>query len=222
MNNVVIRDITENDVPTLKAFMVAAWGDGWNLKRFDQNPGLFQALLDTYLSIFLESSTFGKVATLNGEVVGAILGSADGEKPIFRQFQKNIAPNVLALLGATPAERADIMEHLSVSFQSIGALLESRRGAYGGSLEYLVVSEKARGLKIGKRLWDEVSAYFCSQKTEAIYLITDSQCNVGFYDHNGFSRVATVPAVYHFAAGQKTFDIHLYAFQFNARKDTRP
>jgi len=214
MNNAIIRDIEENDLPILKSFIVEAWGDGWNLKRFNQNTDFFQALLDVYLSIFLNSSTFGKVATIDGKVVGAILGSVNGEMPKFRQLQKDVAPNALALLGATESERLDIVEHMSTSFQSIGELLENRIDSYDGSLEYIVVSEQARGLKIGQLLWGELSAYFNSKNAKSIYLIADSQCNVGFYDHNGFLRVETKEAVYNYAAGQKRFDIYLYTYQF--------
>jgi len=214
MSNVIIRDIWESDLDILKSFIFEAWGDGWNLKRFNQNTDFFQALLDVYLSIFLNSSTFGKIATINDEVVGAILGSVNGEKQIFRQFQKDLAPNALLLLGATESERMDIIEHMSVSFQSIGELLEGRINDFDGSLEYIVVSEQARSLKIGKLLWDELSSYFNSKNAKSIYLISDSQCNVGFYDHNGFVRVDTKEAIYNYATGQRKFDIYLYNYQF--------
>jgi len=214
MNNIIIRDIEEKDLLILKSFIVEAWGNGWNLQRFNQSTDFFQALLDVYLSIFLNSSTFGKVATIDNKVVGAILGSVNGEEQKFRQFQKDVAPNTLALLGATESERMDIIEHMSTSFRCIGELLENRLDTYDGSLEYIVVSEQVRGLKIGKLLWSELYTYFNSKNTKSIYLIADSQCNVGFYDHNGFSRVDTKEARYNYAAGQKKFDIYLYNYQF--------
>ena len=214
MTDVFIRDIEEKDLPILKSFIVEAWGDGWNLKRFNQNSDFFQSLLDIYLSIFLNSSTFGRVVMMGDNVVGAVLGSMNGEFPKFRQFQKDIAPHTLALLSATEAERMDVVEHLSISFQSIGELLENKIDTYDGSLEYIVVSEQARGLKIGKLLWDEISTYFNSKNAKSIYLIADSQCNIGFYNHNGFSKVDVKEAIYNYTTGQKRFDIFLYDYQF--------
>ena len=213
MYNIKIRDIEEKDLPALKSFIVEAWGDGWNLKRFEQDTDFFQSLLDVYLSIFLNSSTFGKVATMDDAVVGAILGAVHGEQPIFRQFQKDIAPNTLTLLGAAESERLDIIEHMSTSFQSIGALLENRLDDYNGSLEYIVVAKQAQGLKIGKQLWNALSDYFTLKNAKSIYLITDSQCNVGFYEHHGFVKVDTQQATYNYVAGQKTFDMYLYTYQ---------
>ena len=214
MDNIIIRNIRETDLPILKSLIVEAWGEGWNLRRFNQDTDFYQSLLEIYLSIFLNSSTFGRVAVMGDRVVGAVMGSANGEIPKFRLMQKNTALHTLTLLSATEAERMDIVEHLSVSFQSIGQLIENNAKAYDGSLEFLVVSEQARGIKIGKALWNEVSGYFKSKNAKSIYLITDSQCNVGFYDYNGFSRVGSTEAVYNYTTGQKKFEIFLYDYRF--------
>jgi len=214
MDGVIIREIEEKDLSVLKSLMVEAFGEGWNLGRFEQNEAVYQALLEMYLSIFLNSSTFGKVAELDGNVVGATLCSAKGEAEKFRAFQKDIAPNTLALLTAAEDERADIAEHLSVSFQALGQLLESRADAYDGSLEFIVVSQHAQGMKIGKTLWNEVSAYFKSKNAKLIYLITDTMCNTGFYDNNGFAKIAKQAAQYSFVASQKEIDIFVYEYKF--------
>jgi ribosomal protein S18 acetylase RimI-like enzyme len=214
MSDVIIRDIEEKDLPALKALIVEAFGAGWNLGRFDQSEDFFQALLDTYLSIFLNSSTFGKVAEREGQVVGAVLASAKGEVEKFRLCQKDIAPNTLALLSLPEAERNDIVEHLSISFQTIGQLLEDRIEAYDGSLEFIAVSQQERGLKIGQMLWNEAATYLKAKKVKSLYLISDSACNVGFYDYNGFSKVVEKEARYNYSTGKKKFDIFVYDYHF--------
>ena len=214
MSDVITRDIEEKDLPVLKSLIVEAWGEGWNLGRFDQNTDFFQALLEVYLSMFLNSSTFGKAALMENEVVGAVLCSLNGEAEKFRQLQKDRVPYTLMLLSATEDERMDVVEHLSVSFQAIGSLIENRIANYDGSLEFIAITKQAQGLGIGKALWDEAITYFISKSAKSIYLIADSQCNTGFYDHNGFTRAATNEAVYNYAAGQKKFDIYLYEYRF--------
>jgi len=224
MNDIIIRDLEEKDLPVIKSLIVEAWGEGWNFRRYDQNTDFFQALLEVYLSVFLNSSTFGKAAIMDGKVAGVVLASVNGETEKFRLFQKDIAPNTLTLLSAAEAERKDVVEHLSVSFNAIGRLLENRLAIYGGSasigsasigsLEFIAVSKQAQGLKIGKALWNEAAAYFISRNVKSIYLIADSQCNVGFYDHNGFSKADTKQTVYNYTTGQKKFDIFLYEYRF--------
>ena len=213
MNNVTIRELEEKDLPALKLLMVEAFGEGWNLARFDQSEDYVQALLEVYQSMFLTSSTFGKVAELDGEIVGATLASAKGEPEKFRQCQTDVAPNTLALLAAPEAERKDILEHLSVSFQTIGQLLENRLDAYDGSLEFIAVSQQAQGLGIGRMLWNETLAYLKAKSAKSIYLITDSACNLGFYDHNGFSNMAAKEVVYNYSTGQKCSTVFVYEYQ---------
>ena len=213
MGDVMIREIEEKDLSVLQLLIVEAFGAGWNLGRFEQGADYFRALLEVYQNMFLNSSTFGKVAVLDGNVVGAVLASAKGDAEKFRSLQKDVAPHTLALLAAPEAARADLVEHLSVSFQTIGQLLEHRLDAYDGSLEFIAVSKRAQGLHIGKTLWGAARAYFKSRHIKSIYLIADSACNVGFYHHHGFSKVDAQEATYHYTTGQKKFDIFLYAYQ---------
>jgi len=214
MADVMIRDMEEQDLPVFRSLIVEAFGEGWNFGRFDQNEDFFQALLEVYQSMFLNSSTFGKVAVRGGKIVGLVLASVKGEAEKFRHWQTDVAPNTLTLLVAPEAERRDIVEHLSTSFHAIGQLLENKLDTYDGSLEFIAVSKQGQGLGIGKALWNEASAYFCSKNAKSIYLIADSACNFGFYDCNGFSRVDSKEAVYRYTTGQKKFDIFVYGYQF--------
>ena len=214
MSDVALRDILKEDLPAIKSLILQAFGKGWNLERYIHNEELLSALLGIYASIFLEPSTFGKVAVKGGEVVGVILCSVNGEATVFRQLQTDTAPNALALLTATESDRMDIIEHMSVSFQTIGRLLENRIDSCDGGLELIAVSKLAQGLKIGKMLWDEACAYYNSMSAKQIYLIADSACNVGFYNHNGFSRTATEQAVYNYTTGQRRSQVFVYEYRF--------
>jgi len=214
MNNVIIREVEEKDLPALKSLIAEAFGFGWNLERYAQNSTLTEALLDIYLSIFLEPAAFGRVAELDGKAVGVVLCSAKDESPKFKHLIKGVMPNTLALLNAAEDERTDITEHISMSFHAITQLLESRVDTYDGSLELFVVTESARGRKLGKTLWNEACGYFDSLNSKSIYLIADEKCNVGFYDNNGFSRVAANEAVHNYTTGQRKNNIFLYEYQF--------
>jgi ribosomal protein S18 acetylase RimI-like enzyme len=214
MSHITIRDIEEKDLPVLKSLIAEAFGEGWNLRHFEQNEDFMQALLDVYLSIFLSPSTFGRVAVEGDEVVGVVLCSVSGEAEKFRIFHKDIAPNTLTLMTATEAERMHVAEHMTISFQTIGQLLENSVDTYDGSLELLVVTERAQGMKIGKTLWDEAADYFKSKNAKSIYLIADSTCNVGFYDNNGFTKAEAKEAVYNYTTGQRKTNVFVYEYKF--------
>jgi len=121
MNGVTIRDLKESDLPALKSFVVEAWGNGWNFSRFDQQTDLFQALLEVYVSMFLNSGTFGRVAVVDGKAAGAVICSMNGDVEKFRQFQRDRVLHTLTLLRASESERNDIAEHLSTSFQNLSS-----------------------------------------------------------------------------------------------------
>ena len=61
--------------------------------------------------------------------------------------------HTLALMNASRTDRENISEFLSKTIQTYEELIKDRMNDYDGCLEFFVVSEKARGLKIGKRLW---------------------------------------------------------------------
>jgi len=214
MDNIYIRNFEETDLSALKSLILEAFGEGWNLGYFDQTEDFFQTLLAIYLSMFLDNSTFGKVAILKNKVVGAVLGSAKGEIPKFRLFQGEMVSHALHLLTANDTERMDVAEHLSKSFQTIGQLLENNPKTYDGSLEFLAVSKQLQGQSIGKMLWNEAVSIFKDNNINTIYLISDSACNTGFYDHHGFSLVDSKEVVYNYTSKQKKFNVLLYDYKF--------
>ena len=213
MNKVTIRKITENDIPAVKSLIIEAFGEGWNFARYDQESDFFKAAMDVYFSVFFSSATFGKVAVMNDEVIGAILCVAKSDTKKFQHLQGDMAMGALSLLTGTDSERADLVEHLSNSFVAMGELLAKTEN-HDGSLDFIAVTEKARGLKIGKQLWNEAVKYFKSKKCKSIYLMTDTACNVGFYDHNGFIKLDKTTASYAYSNGKKHFDLFLYEYKF--------
>ena len=210
---IIIREIIESDIPAFKSLIIEAFGEGWNFARYDQGTYFFAAAMDVYFSVFFSSATFGRVAVMDGKVVGAILCSAKTDTKKFIHLQGDMASGALALLTGAEAERNDLIEHLSNSFQAMGKLLEST-AAHDGSLDFIAVTKEVQGLKIGKKLWGEAAKYFKSKKCKSVYLMTDTACNVGFYDYNGFTRIDETKARYSFTNGKKEIDLYLYEYKF--------
>ena len=214
MIDVITRNVEEKDLPILKSLMAEAFGKEWNFEHLNLNSDFCKGMLEVYLNIFLNSATFGKVAELGGKVVGAILVSVNGELKKFRLMKDDIVSSALGLLNGSEIERMTMAKVLTAPFHSISQLLENRSDDYDGSLDFFVVTEQARGLKIGKKLWNEATAYCNSKNAKSISIITNSGCNVGFYDYNGFPKVDVVETVCDYPSGQRKFDTILYEYQF--------
>lgn len=210
MNEVLIRNIQSTDVPQIKTMI----DEAWNISDSIESQETLNATLGLYLNRFLFNSTFGKVAIVNGEVVGLILGNLNKEKPTYRMLIEDSTALSLALMKASETDRENISEFLSKTLQTNEELIKDRIGDYQGSLELFVVSEKARGLKIGKRLWHELQSYFENHHTQAIYLYTDTTCNFRYYDHNGFIRQSQQDVTLEFVGEQYPLTFFLYDYQF--------
>lgn len=51
------------------------------------------------------------------------------------------------------------------------------------------ISDKARGAGVGKLLLNRFTEYCQNNQNHCIILVTDTDCNYGFYDHCGFERI---------------------------------
>lgn len=56
-------------------------------------------------------------------------------------------------------------------------------------VQLLVVSPEARGLGLGRRLLDRARRYLHEQGATRYHLVTDTECDWGFYEHLGLRRL---------------------------------
>jgi ribosomal protein S18 acetylase RimI-like enzyme len=214
MSNVLIRDVESKDLEQVKALVIQTWGEAWNLERFTGDKDKLFANLEIYLNVLLNSSTFGRVAVQNDEVVGAIFCSMKGEEKRYRALQEDSTHHTLIMLAASDDERFDTIEHLTKAEEVMNGLYKLATREYDGSIEFLCVSEKAQGLKIGKKLCLEASSYFTSKNARYVNVVTDTSCNFGFYDHIGYSRAVTKEVVFNYSTGQKKLEMFLYDYSY--------
>ncbi|MCL1993048.1 MAG: GNAT family N-acetyltransferase [Spirochaetes bacterium] len=209
MEEIVIRDVEEADWPQIKKMI----DDTWGFSDLFESEGATDAALGLYFNQVLYNTSFGKAALVGGRLAGIIFGYANGELPKFRMMMEDPAAHIMSLLNMKEYERQNINEFMTKLGGAYEGLLEEG-GDYDGTLDFLVVSEEARGLKIGARLWEEVKAYFQEKKARAIYVFTDTECNFGFYEHLGFSRRAQTPLTYVFAGERLEVEVYLYDYKF--------
>ena len=208
MDQVIIRDVEKKDFPAIKAIISETWDIG---TEDEKTQG---AILGLYLNQVLYWSSFGKAAVLGGKVVGVIFGFLDEDTPKYRMLQEDGMEHVIKLLDASENDRKDAHEYLSKTLGAYDELVADIIDLYDGSLDFFVVSEEARGLGVGKRLWGEIAAYFKENGAGSIYVYTDTLCNFGFYDHNGFQKKREYTLTYNFSDGQEQENILLYDYKF--------
>ncbi|KAF6582925.1 MULTISPECIES: GNAT family N-acetyltransferase [Paenibacillus] len=208
--NLVIRDIRKEDIEPIKAIIA----DTWNAKDFIEDDGIINAAVTMmFISPILNKSTFGRVATLDGEVIGVIFGSRVGEITSYRLLQEDYTSELLQLLNLNDIERKVFVELTSMTNEAYSKLIRGKEDEFQGCLEFFAVSEGARGKKVGKQLFNELISYLKNTKTNKIYVYTDTMSNYGFYDHNGFVRLDEEVTVFNLPNGKLENTNFIYEYK---------
>ncbi|SEJ95910.1 GNAT family N-acetyltransferase [Paenibacillus polymyxa] len=208
--NLDIRDIRKEDIEPIKSIIA----DTWNAKDFIEDDGVINAAVTMmFISPILNKSTFGRVATLDGEVIGVIFGSRVGEITSYRLLQEDYTSELLQLLNLNAIERKVFVELTSMTNEAYSKLIRGKEDEFQGCLEFFAVSEGARGKKVGKQLFNELISYLKNTKTNKIYVYTDTMSNYGFYDHNGFVRLDEEVTVFNLPNGKLENTNFIYEYK---------
>jgi len=211
MKEIMVRDVKEEDFPEIKEIIDETWEYS---DLFDDENSL-DAALGLYFNQVLYGCSFGKAAVLDGKVIGVIFGYVNGDTPKYRMMQEDNSEYILTLLNMPEGERKNINEYMSKLHYTYEKLLNGKKASYDGTLDFLILSKDARGLKIGRKLWDELAVYFKKNDVKSIYVFTDTECNFGFYEHLGFSRKGQQDVTYIFDDEPFEATIFLYDYQFD-------
>lgn len=209
MNKMIIRDVLEEDISSIKAMI----DETWDWASLVENKDVLNAAIGLYLNQVLYNSSFGKVAVLDNKIVGTIFGWAEGEIPKYRMLQEDGTELALLMLNAKENERKDVYECMSKLNAAYDKLLSGKEETYDGTLVFFVVSEDTRGYGVGKTLWNELGVYFREKNVDSIYVYTDTDCNYGFYEHSGFERKGERDLTCCFQEGEWKVKVFLYDYQ---------
>ncbi|MCL2383009.1 MAG: GNAT family N-acetyltransferase [Oscillospiraceae bacterium] len=125
-------------------------------------------------------------------------------------LQEDGMVHALALLSAKEDDRIDVHESISKLNAVYDQLISGKEKLYDGILVHFVVSEEARGLGIGKKLLKKLRDYFIYKDVKSMYVVTDDECNFGFYEHNGFKKIGEKELTYHYSDGDEKVNVFLY------------
>ncbi|WP_068505133.1 GNAT family N-acetyltransferase [Paenibacillus kribbensis] len=208
--NLVIRDIKKEDLEHVKSIII----DTWNAKDFIEDEGIINAAVTMmFINPILNKSTFGRVATLDGEVIGVIFGSRVGETTSYRLLQEDYTSELLQLLNLNDIERKVFIELTSMTNEAYSKLIRGKENEFQGCLEFFAVSEEARGKKVGKKLFNELISYLRDTKATKIYVYTDTMSSYGFYDHNEFVRLDEELTVFNLPIGKLENTNFIYEYK---------
>lgn len=203
--DIFIRDIKQSDIKDLHYILSKTWYQDIEKK----NKKITDAYVQIDLNSCLNQSSFGKVAELNGKVVGFILGQVSSEVKRMRLFQTSGEEVAFTLMNTPEELKKKIVDHVDFEKKASKQLLEESNIDYDGSIELFTVLEEAQGTGIGGQLFEEMISYFKKHQVKNYQLFTDTACNYGFYDYKGLRHNGTVPY-----DNESDFEFYMYDYTF--------
>ena len=213
MNGIVIRDIAAGDIPAIKDVVREVWA--W--EDFFDDHAIIDACVAIYFAPVLHGATFGRVALLDGKVVGVVFGAVDGERPSYKHLLEDLTPQILLMLQADELDRLGMCEYISKQTAVYKDLITGIKGEYGGTLDFLVLSKSAQGKGIGKRLWLALKEYLEAKSVAKVFLFSDSECNFGFYEKQGFVRRSKMDMSVVVDGEEDVTEQYLYEYRFDGK-----
>lgn len=208
MNKIVYRDLMQKDYETIKNLISEAFGFG----DFIKDEVLLDTITRFYLQECVDESTFSKVAEIDNEVIGLILGNAENDKTSLENIKNTtkVDENTIGKVLADEENRKVIKEFAKIQ-EVYKEIIKGIEDSFQGSIQLFIVSKEARGFGIGKTLLNYLLEYMKLKNVNSLYLYTDTRCNYGFYDSQNFNRLAEKELT--FESINSTLDVFLYGYK---------
>ena len=142
---------------------------------------------------YLSDATRCEVATADGVLLGVTMARLLNTPALFPDARERLADTDLLLRADPSGARAlDAMMQWHHAEREMERELDVAHRAPAELVLFLVFAP-ARGHGVGGGLFRRVRDYFANSGVRRYFLHTDSDSNVGFYDHKGLQRVTTRP-----------------------------
>lgn len=142
---------------------------------------------------YLEPSTHGTVATIDGKFMGLLLARVYGDNVMFPQVKNMLKKQEESMMANNDSQYAKALD-AAIGMGQIERKLEAVshiNDLTQAELELFVVSPDARGHGVGGGLWKRTMQHLRHRGVNRYFLHTDTACDVSFYDYHGLRRDAT-------------------------------
>lgn len=189
IGSITFQPFASSDVQAVVDEYERTWGWGQNASRAD---AAVSSLLSRYVVLdYLRCVTRGDVASQAGRFMGVTFTRVDGEPPAFPDAGELMRATAAQLnadeQGAAALRGALRWNRLKEQLELGGGVRESTQA----ELLLFLVASGARGRGIGVSLWRRLMGHLAAHGVQRYYLHTDSSSDVGYYDHQGLTCVAS-------------------------------
>ncbi|ELC8441399.1 GNAT family N-acetyltransferase [Clostridium perfringens] len=211
MNEITYRKIEKTDYEEVKKII----NEAFKLYKLVDDKELLNKVLTIYLHSCLQETTYSLIATKDNKPIGVILGNVSKNNSIKNSIYHFgvVLSNYISIALRNSKEKKELKQFGTVS-KAYQKLLEYRKDEFQGSITLFAVREGYRGFGIGKTLVNNLLNYMRENQVKKLYLFTDTICNYGFYESQGFKRVDTITLdmSYQSQDSISSLDVFLYSY----------
>ncbi|MEW9096120.1 MAG: GNAT family N-acetyltransferase [Clostridiaceae bacterium] len=209
MSSIIYREIKRSDYDQIREIINQSFG----LYKCVDNGKILDSMLHAYLQSCLAEQTFHCVAEKDGKVIGVIMGQAKNKYHALA----HLTPAISLIWYSLKMNAQAALHHCDIDVykrlhQIYHEFLIGREKEFDGVLTLFAVSEECRGLGVGKTLLHKLLDYLKENGVKHIYLYTDSFCNVGFYESQGFERLSEKGMMITREHRETTMDVYMYRY----------
>lgn len=183
-SEIIYRDLKAQDLEPLSDIIASAWHT-YAPKHLQQACGTAD------LATYARRATFGKVAEIDGRVIGVALARAGQATSINSAAWDALYSKTLKNIEEINPEIANNLQSYLEKEAHIDAelLVESGENSQY-ELVLFAVSSEARGCGVGTKLFSQMEDYLKSKGATSMFLFTDSTCTWQYYESRGMRRSA--------------------------------
>lgn len=209
MSGVSIRPYTAADTALIERMIRAVWQIG----RFSDNGRLLRRLVRMNRCRTLMHTDYVRVAEVDGVACGVLAARFDGAGlgAKIRYAVPYLWHRIWLAMAAGSARRV-VKAYYGVE-KSYKRLYRRTGGRFDSELVLFAVDASSRGSGVGGSLMHEY-AEECRRRGARMYLFTDTMCDVSYYDHNGFERLAEEQLEVGLAGGKVDYTTYIYSKRF--------
>ncbi len=209
MSGVSIRPYTAADTALIERMIRAVWQIG----RFSDNERLLRRLVGMNRCRMLMHTDYVRVAEVDGVACGVLAARFDGAGLGAKiRYAVPYLWRRMCLAMAAGSSRRVVKAYYGVE-KSYERLYGCTDGRFDSELVLFAVDASSRGSGVGGSLMREY-AEECRRRCARMYLFTDTMCDVSYYDHNGFERLAEERLVVGLAGGKVDYTTYIYSKRF--------
>ena len=180
------RKINKNDYEEIMNLIL----ETWSIREDFSNSKALNLYLKAFLFDYLAWSNYQIAVTNNNIIVGFLLGRSD-KKSCLKQWLRFTPKSLAAKLQLFfyPSGKTGL-RILRITNRVNRKLIMHHAKDYQGELCLFAVKPKDKGSGYGVGLLSEFHEFLKKTKAKNYFLYTDTDCNVGFYEHQGYQLIS--------------------------------